>query len=681
MNKKEKGFTLIEVVISLAIISLALVSFVSLFSQSLILTDRGSEITQEIFDHQEIIENEIVRVKKGFVDGSISADDTISIFYDDYQSEVDVKIITEEINGNRKFETLVSNVEVLTPALPDVVFNIGVYPSINSSTEVFPWYDDNVVIRVDYTLKNDPVIFNNRIRWFQSKEDVINPSFQSEYDKIYEVEENEPFLLIPEESLLTTDNSEAYYSIPSRFYNFELRAYTLAGRLGYYMNDDRILILPRNGSQQWQGFIEDVYSKTPIDDTIIFENLNEDVIVEVMQNPNRPTLNTDWFDNIDSEGAQVAMAVPTDNYRTDVKFKVDSRALSNNISPHGFGFLLGDSTNSGLSLNFDVTSNTIDLREVINGSYSGNVLSTINLLTHDAFQNFRSTIDGEVTFKWNQEFNLTVSYLYDDLILQMEYINDEGDLIKSNSIVIDTGAGYNYDYFGFKSYSGLDYIFNERYEIVNKYERNYSAHFFDILIPLDINATSDNDWTNGGSHIIVTNNPEFNGVAYNDDLIIKAYRFNSGNDQDLKLSSSKSIEFYAQIFFIEGNLLEIKSRSELTLNANQIVFDLSIELEDPDSTLIMNVLDQETIIADDNKIINIPEEFRDVLVNGDTIGGLSGVFYGEVYFSNNVYKGDELIIESGYYKFPDGFNIRQDYDLTPSNGGLIPQNGGLIPVY
>lgn len=573
MKNNKKGFTLIEVIISLAIISIALVSFVSLFGQSLLITDRGSEITQETFDHQEFMENEIVKIKKEFLDGDNTNVKNIEIFKElsHYQSNVDVKVITEDIRGNRKFLTLVSNVEIPTQALPDVTLNVGAYPAADASNEVFPWYDDNIVIRADYTLNGDPIIFNNRIRWYQSQEEVYNPSFPSEYDIIHEEEEEEPFLNNPEEILLATDNTLDYYSIPNRFYNFELRAYTLAGRLGYFMNEDRILILPREGTPEWQAFIEDIYLKTSNVSSIIFDNLGNGVYAEVMQNPERPTLNVDWVENVDPEGAQVAISVPTDVSRTIVKFKVDSEALAKKLSIHGFGFLLGDDTNSGLAINFDISNNSINLREVLEASYEGNILGSIDLLTDVAFEEFRSTIDGDVVFNWNQEYNLEISHLNDDLTLRLEYEDEDSNLIQSDSVILSNlGTGYNY--FGFKSFSSLDYIPQERYEILNKYNRNYSIHFYDVvfesdeMIPDGINYALEDLFVDMILHLDSTL-----GVEINSENNVTSWLDLSGNDNDFESNISQR-PWYNENFGIGLPLVNFDANNDqfLTLGQNNL---------------------------------------------------------------------------------------------------------------
>ena len=63
MRNNVNGFTLIEIIVSLAIFALISVSFLTMFSTVFISTYRTSEITEETFMVQKLLENEILDIK------------------------------------------------------------------------------------------------------------------------------------------------------------------------------------------------------------------------------------------------------------------------------------------------------------------------------------------------------------------------------------------------------------------------------------------------------------------------------------------------------------------------------------------------------------------------------------------------------------------------------------------
>ena len=118
--KNNKGFTLVEVIISLMILSISLVVFISLFGNAVTQISDSKSITNETFALQEKMENKIINDKKGFVEGTLIEDYQVSIFSGDYQSDVPVAEIEEAHSSGRRYVTLVSNIEIVETKLPEV---------------------------------------------------------------------------------------------------------------------------------------------------------------------------------------------------------------------------------------------------------------------------------------------------------------------------------------------------------------------------------------------------------------------------------------------------------------------------------------------------------------------------------------------------------------------------------
>lgn len=106
--KKVKAFTLIEVIVSIAIIGILAVGMLPVMSGGLMFLNRSKDITQNIFDAQKEMEFAIESIKAN-PDGMTQK--TIKVF-DGYDVEVTYYEVSKEKNG-RKYTTLVSETRPL----------------------------------------------------------------------------------------------------------------------------------------------------------------------------------------------------------------------------------------------------------------------------------------------------------------------------------------------------------------------------------------------------------------------------------------------------------------------------------------------------------------------------------------------------------------------------------------
>lgn len=475
--KNNKGLTLIEVIFAMVILSVLLVTFITAFGQGAIIMSKGKDFTNDTFSYQEIMENNVVDGKKDFIAGNCEKDGTIEIFNGDYRSNVDIKEIKTDIRGNRKYIAYVTNYEIKEPEPPRInPFEVVVCDK--NGNIVFPWYKDDIRIRARYTLLSSPLIFENRIRWYRSKEEILNPVFASDYEVIFEETHKEPAANSYTKELAS--NNSDFKS--KHFYYFEARPYTFAGRIDHFRNEDRILILDRNGSLQWQNYMEAIYFKKNNDAVKIFNIDSKEVYLDIMQNPNWPTLNLDWAENEDPQGALVGMQIPSEHigndFQTEIKFKIDGHALLNADTILGIGIGLVDDKNSGFMMDFDAINNLINVCLIDNGKYTNynSLLKSIDIMHDEEFKSFRDKNGG--FFDWSNDYVLTIQFLNNDKKILLMLEDDE---TSSNFIEIDIrNLEITPKYIGLKSFSNIDYKPDMKYEIVSKFDRNYSSHFYDV---------------------------------------------------------------------------------------------------------------------------------------------------------------------------------------------------------
>ena len=557
--KNRSGLTLIEVILAIAILSILLITYITAFGQNAIIVSRGKDITNDTFSYQETMENKIVEGKKSFIENNEKEDYKIEIFNGDYKSTIDTKEIKTDIKGNRQYIAYVTNYEIKEPESPKIdPFEVGVYDS--KGNRVFPWYEDDIRIKANYTLKPNPLIYENRIRWYRSKEGILNPVFASEYDIVYEEIQKEPSAT-SYTKLLTKEDAQLK---PKQFYYFEARPYTLAGRLEYFRNEVRILVLNRAGSKEWQNFMEDIYfNKATIKK---FNINNKDIYIDIMQNPNHPTLNLDWKLNEDPQGALIAMNIPINNEQISIDFQIDQSTLMKNIGVLGIGVGLVDNNNTGIMITFDVDNNLIRIDQIINGQYANQqAIKVIKILEDPNFSTLLETVNGESRFNWSKEYKVILTPLKNEskISLQIQDKNDNSGC----SEPIHVGLIDNLSYLGFKSYSGIDYKPDLRFEIVDKYDRNYSSHFYNVEF-------KNEDW------ILATNNLFYNGNSHvvasgeEPDLKIKMTRVGTKSSGNKDFLVAKAFWFAPEI-----KQLEIGNNHSLDIKAEEVIFDVPITFD------------------------------------------------------------------------------------------------------
>ncbi|SDB95768.1 prepilin-type N-terminal cleavage/methylation domain-containing protein [Pelagirhabdus alkalitolerans] len=564
--ENQKGFTLVEVIISLAILSIVIIGFTSAFSHGYTLIGEGRNLTEETFIHQEEMEKRIVDTKNQFVEGDIESSDVeITAFQgSNYEAEVPVISLNENIRGNRSFQTFVSNVDFGKPDPPNVDLDVGIYSNSDRTKEVFPWIDDSIHLRADYHIFTNPPVFSNTSKWYQSNEDNPNPYFSSGFQIIDEITTEEPSGLY-EHSLKSDDLNENY------FYQFQTEAYTLAGRLGQFTHDDRIPILRRAGSEYWQDFIEDIY----FDNVKIFRN---GVYQDILLHADHPTLNVDWEDNVDPQGALIGIPIPDDyqnnSFKVSVDFSLDESALENDLEQHGIGISISDDNNSGLMLTMDVSNNTLRLDNTSNGNYAETV-SEVNMLSDSRFSDFVDSEPNQEQIDWESITGATIIFSDQDVTININGERTDGTTLVSDSYEVDHNSISDPQYVGFKSYSSEDYLPDFSSEIVGKYDRNFSSSLFNATFEEVVPDLPD-DWIDGGDNGFYAGNSSNITGSSRPLLDIEMNRSNSslnGNRETIRANSF--------LFSPNMNLLTLGNNHYLNIEINDLViFDIPIEFND-----------------------------------------------------------------------------------------------------
>ena len=239
-------------------------------------------------------------------------------------------------------------------------------------------------------------------------------------------------------------------------------------------------------------------------------------------------------------------------------------------------------------------------------------------------------------------------------------------------------------------------------------EKNLEIYVWEI--PTVTENTNADSWLRAASGNIHTDLDLLDRISYDDDtLVLQPGLFNrtkQNNDLSLPANEYDNVKFAATDIVFRGENLDIGNHSTLDLTANYFSFENEILLSNT-STIVFNVLRKDSnnhllwpgndaveIITTDESVdppievasfISVPNTVNPVILGANIsfIGfdGLSSgssygsTEYGIIYFEKDVRVGtsgnNNLLIESGAYYFPNGFDLRNDGAKEPDDGGLI----------
>lgn len=189
MNKK--GFTLLEIILSLAIFAIMSVGFLSVFSTIFINTYSASVITEETFEAQRILEEQILDVKKKLINNDHSsitvAEETYVLFSSygiNFEREVIVYPLITLLSNGASVETLVSQVrppQLIVPVIESPVL----ITADTTLTQPFPNIGMSQLLSVNghtpANISNEGYLIHMLNYWYLSSDKYYIPHLPPEF--------------------------------------------------------------------------------------------------------------------------------------------------------------------------------------------------------------------------------------------------------------------------------------------------------------------------------------------------------------------------------------------------------------------------------------------------------------------------------------------------------------------
>ncbi len=249
MSMKNKGLTLIEVIVSLAIFAIISVGFYGMFSVVFVNTFRTSAITEETFRAQKIIEDQIATIKGKILNNEVISDFNIQdyvLFVGTTQERtLQAYVIEHHGSSGLVLETLVSETRVPPLIVPVVEpFKISGYYSsgssivrtINPNTTM-----SNLSINIDgdLTVDNPGMLIRFLYYWYVSDSSTFVPGDEPIFPDQYEI--------IPGQTnrLLTTVPT----SYAGKFVKLVVTPVGEKGRMGVPVESNSLYISPFTQTQ------------------------------------------------------------------------------------------------------------------------------------------------------------------------------------------------------------------------------------------------------------------------------------------------------------------------------------------------------------------------------------------------------------------------------------------------
>ena len=247
MSKIKRGFTLIEVIVSIALLGILAVAFLPSISKYFQwLVDTKTNITQKAFEIQDEMETTIQEVIKAMSSGAIAPADYISL---GITEKIDVKLFKDDFSsytarqypsaykvevsdgGNKKFATLVGDKRL--PELPvpviETVKRVFIKNGAESLSEHEYFNFPNLKILAKSNMTSNPQNSFNRYRsdWYISKpgfiipiQDIDNIDEDNDFGRIYPAFPDD-YIAVPIYSELGSDYS--FISATERNISAELK--------------------------------------------------------------------------------------------------------------------------------------------------------------------------------------------------------------------------------------------------------------------------------------------------------------------------------------------------------------------------------------------------------------------------------------------------------------------------
>ncbi len=177
-NSKKKGFTLIEIILSLAIFALISVGFLGMFSTVFINTYRSTEVTENAFFAQQQIEDQIADVKRDLennVTPTGLTSSTVSLFSGTSERNVVVYKLTQDITASSSLETILAQSRPPLLQTPSITGGVTIAVFSGSDEVEYPnigMSDLSVDLGEELEVDNPGILIRYLYYWY-----ISNPGF------------------------------------------------------------------------------------------------------------------------------------------------------------------------------------------------------------------------------------------------------------------------------------------------------------------------------------------------------------------------------------------------------------------------------------------------------------------------------------------------------------------------
>lgn len=608
--KVKDGLTLIEVILSMAIISIVLITFSSGFASSFINISNSKNITIDTFKMQGLMENQLHEF-------SVADLDENSLKIEIFDQEIKYKKIT--VGDKRTYTSYISTPNIGRPETPEI--NEVVIKAYKGNEEVFPWFEEGVSIIASYN-GEDPLIFSKNYSWYKSKKagekPIINPRFSVDYD-VFKYKNS-----VEKGKITDADKKIDYKDLENNsYYYFTITPYSYLGRMGRMaINQERLLVIERGKNPFLNQMVEDIYLKK--------ENtkLEGDSLILVMNNPEELTLNIENNNSSEYSISTLFYPIP-DKYKSkndDLIVYIENRFDEKSIieKDGGFGVFIGESnTGNGKGININIDSGNNKL-----------IVGDVNYNTKKQYQhNMPEDFNWSSRYKWRFEIQRNKK----SILISYKDLFEENQEYKGNiEIPVNLDFDFEAEYIGLKNWS--NYAYEDETTIEHKYVYNITSHFYDIDFEKKINFP-------------IVNEEEFGDSS-------KFYQ-GSGNSRNLKngeIKSNERIRLDRKDMQVTGqgndNSTTIKAKSFNITDINIHTSDLFIKVEE------YVVFEGLVIFKKNNK--------KDYKIEISAINEQNYPIF--VYFKN----GDKIKIKSGKIALTKGEN--NNINIIGDNFTLIKPN-------
>lgn len=193
---KNKGFTLIEIIVSLAIFAIISVGFLGMFTTVFINTYKTSKITENSFASQSVVEDKILEVKNKIDNDAQNTIDitptTVTIFDElgvNFKKVITVYHIKEGVSGGRPIETYVTQTRAPKLIVPKITSTVTITAN-TLAVEPYPnlGMKSNLTLNAATPVVDKPgYLIQHLYYWYRSNQTQYVKSLVPEFPAEYEI--------------------------------------------------------------------------------------------------------------------------------------------------------------------------------------------------------------------------------------------------------------------------------------------------------------------------------------------------------------------------------------------------------------------------------------------------------------------------------------------------------------